>query len=124
MSLAISAIGGLAFIASKLNFTDNLKGIASIALISVDLMIASEAMNQLNERVPNNIGIVAKKLGSLSIAIGAMAGLVVIAGAFSSANPTMAISGLASVALLSLELMIASEALSQLNEKYLQILQQ
>lgn len=117
MSLAISAIGGLAFIASKLNFTDNLKGIASIALISVDLMIASEAMNQLNERVPNNIGIVAKKLGSLSIAIGAMAGLVVIAGAFSSANPTMAISGLASVALLSLELMIASEALSQLNEK-------
>ena len=36
----------------------------------------------------------------------------------------MAISGLASVALLSLELMIASEALSQLNEKYLQILQQ
>ena len=45
-------------------------------------MIASEAMNQLNERVPNNIGIVAKKLGSLSIAIGAMAGLVVIAGAF------------------------------------------
>ena len=38
-----------------------------------------------------------------------MAGLVVIAGAFSSANPTMAISGLASVALLSLELMIASE---------------
>lgn len=117
MSLAISAIGGLAFIASKLNFTDNLKGIASIALISVDLMIASEAMNQLNEKVPNNIGIVAKKLGSLSIAIGAMAGLVVIAGAFSSANPTMAISGLASVALLSLELMIASEALSQLNEK-------
>ena len=73
---------GLAFIASKLNFTDNLKGIASIALISVDLMIASEAMNQLNEKVPNNIGIVAKKLGSLSIAIGAMAGLVVIAGAF------------------------------------------
>ncbi|HAP4884319.1 TPA: tape measure protein [Enterococcus faecalis] len=117
MSLAISAIGGLAFIASKLNFTDNLKGIASIALISVDLMIASEAMNQLNEKVPNNIGIVAKKLGSLSIAIGAMAGLVVIAGTFSSANPTMAISGLASVALLSLELMIASEALSQLNEK-------
>ncbi|HGW6215731.1 TPA: tape measure protein [Enterococcus faecalis] len=117
MSLAISAIGGLAFIASKLNFTDNLKGIASIALISVDLMIASEAMNQLNEKVPNNIGIVAKKLGSLSITIGAMAGLVVIAGAFSSANPTMAISGLASVALLSLELMIASEALSQLNEK-------
>ena len=117
MSLAISAIGGLAFIASKLNFTDNLKGIASIALISVDLMIASEAMNQLNEKVPNNIGIVAKKLGSLSIAIGAMAGLVVIAGAFSSANPMMAISGLASVALLSLELMIASEALSQLNEK-------
>lgn len=105
MSLAISAIGGLAFIASKLNFTDNLKG------------IASEAMNQLNEKVPNNIGIVAKKLGSLSIAIGAMAGLVVIAGAFSSANPMMAISGLASVALLSLELMIASEALSQLNEK-------
>lgn len=117
MSLAISAIGGLAFIASKLNFTDNLKGIASIALISVDLMIASEAMNQLNEKVPNNIGIVAKKLGNLSIAIGAMAGLVVIAGAFSSTNPTMAISGLASVALLSLELMIASEALSQLNEK-------
>ncbi|EIY7151471.1 tape measure protein [Enterococcus faecalis] len=117
MSLAISAIGGLAFIASKLNFTDNLKGIASIALISVDLMIASEAMNQLNEKVPNNIGIVAKKLGSLSITIGAMAGLVVIAGAFSSTNPTMAISGLASVALLSLELMIASEALSQLNEK-------
>ncbi|BDQ61698.1 hypothetical protein EfsSVR2332_17760 [Enterococcus faecalis] len=117
MSLAISAIGGLAFIASKLNFTDNLKGVASIALISVDLMIASEAMNQLNEKVPNNIGIVAKKLGSLSIAIGAMAGLVVIAGAFSSANPMMAISGLASVALLSLELMIASEALSQLNEK-------
>ncbi|WP_429864442.1 tape measure protein [Enterococcus faecalis] len=117
MSLAISAIGGLALIASKLNFTDNLKGIASIALISVDLMIASEAMNQLNEKVPNNIGIVAKKLWSLSIAIGAMAGLVVIAGAFSSANPMMAISGLASVALLSLELMIASEALSQLNEK-------
>ena len=61
MSLAISAIGGLAFIASKLNLL--IIWIASIALISVDLMIASEAMNQLNEKVPNNIGIVAKKLG-------------------------------------------------------------
>lgn len=45
MSLVISVIGGLVFIVSKLNFIDNLKGIVSIVLILVDLMIVSEVMN-------------------------------------------------------------------------------
>lgn len=117
MSLAIGAIGGFTVIASKFNFTDSLKGLASLALVTFDLMIASEAMSQLNEKVPSNMEIVAKKIGSMTIAIGAMAGMVAIAGKFSEKQPVAAMLGLGAVALLSAELMLASEALSQLNEK-------
>lgn len=117
MSLAISAIGGLAFIASKLNFTDNLKGIASIALISVDLMIASEALSQLNEKVPSDIATIAKKVANIGIAIGAMGLLVGVIGGLSIATFPAAIAGLAAVALLAGELMLVSESINQLNKK-------
>ncbi|HCR3662522.1 tape measure protein [Enterococcus faecalis] len=117
MSLAISAIGGLAFIASKLNFTDNLKGIASIALISVDLMIASEALSQLNEKVPSDIATIAKKVANIGIAIGAMGLLVGVIGGLSIATFPAAIAGLAAVSLLAGELMLVSESINQLNKK-------
>ncbi|EGO8419129.1 phage tail protein [Enterococcus faecalis] len=117
MSLAISAIGGLAFIASKLNFTDNLKGIASIALISVELMIASEALSQLNEKVPSDIATIAKKVANIGIAIGAMGLLVGVIGGLSIATFPAAIAGLAAVSLLAGELMLVSESINQLNKK-------
>lgn len=94
-----------------------ISGLASVALLSLELMIASEALSQLNEKVPSDIATIAKKVANIGIAIGAMGLLVGVIGGLSIATFPAAIAGLAAVALLAGELMLVSESINQLNKK-------
>lgn len=117
MSLAIGAMGGLAFIASKMNFGDSLKGITTIAFIAADLVVASIALEKINEKVSDDIGNISKKIANITIAIVAMGGLVAIAGVIAKIQPAIVIAGLVTVALISAELIVAAIALKKINEK-------
>ena len=112
-------MAGLVVIAgafSSANPTMAISGLASVALLSLELMIASEALSQLNEKVPSDIATIAKKVANIGIAIGAMGLLVGVIGGLSIATfPCTA--GLAAVALLAGELMLVSESINQLNKK-------
>ena len=63
-----------------------ISGLASVALLSLELMIASEALSQLNEKVPSDIATIAKKVANIGIAIGAMGLLVGVIGGLSIAT--------------------------------------
>lgn len=88
-----------------------------IAAISGELMLAAEAMDKINEKVPNNIDSFAPKMANMGIALSGMSVLVGIVGKLSSMNPTAAIAGLLVVATISGELMLAAEAMKQVNDK-------
>lgn len=117
MSATIATMGGLAFVASKFNFADSLKGLASIGLISLNIMLAAESIRQLNEKVPGDLAKIGAKVANMSIAIGAMGGLAAIAGVFATSNPVAAIGGLGMILGLSLEIRHVAESLKQLNDK-------
>jgi len=120
MAIAITGMGALVGVAGKFattNPTSAITGLALVAGISGELMLAAEAMQQVNDKVSGDIGGFSAKVANIAIGIGAMTGLVAIAGLFASANPVGAVAGLAMVALLSGELMIAAEAMQQVNDK-------
>lgn len=114
---AIAAMGSIVFVAGKMNFTNSLKGLATVALISGEIMLAAEALKQLDDKVTGNLSRIGAKVANVAIGIGAMGGLVAVAGALASANPLAAVAGLAVVAAISGEIMLAAEALNQLNNK-------
>ena len=94
------------------------KNLALIAGVIGNVMLAAEAIKQVNDKVPDNLGSVAKKMGAIVLAIGAMGGLVAVAGILTKDEGTAtAIAGLATVALLAIELMVCAEALKQVNDK-------
>ncbi|GCF92505.1 tail protein [Enterococcus florum] len=114
---SITAMGMLVYIASKFKFSDSIKGIATIALVSGEIMLAAEAIQQMNQKVRGDISKIGDKIINMGIAIGAMSGLVAIAGIFAGSNPLAAVAGLAVVAAISGEIMLAAEAIAQLNNK-------
>ena len=92
-------------------------GLAVVALISGELMLAAEAMKQVNDKVPDNIGSFASKVANIAIGIGGMFALVQIVGTLAALNPIGTIAGLATVALIAGELILVAEAMKQVNEK-------
>lgn len=120
MGIALGSMSAFVAIAGKLaehNMTAAVAGLAAVALVSANLMLAAEAMQQINDKVSSDIGNVASKLAGMGIALGGMTALVAVVGVLASSNPVAAIAGLATVAALSLELMLAAEAMQQLDEK-------
>lgn len=120
MGIALAGMGAFVVVAGKFankNPQSGIAGLLVMAGISANLLLAAEAMKQINEKVPDNLGAMALKLGSMAIAIGGMAILVGVVGALVNLNPVAAVAGLATVALISLELMLAAEAMQQVNEK-------
>ena len=120
MAIAISGMGVLVGVAGKFataNPTSAITGLALVAGISGQLMLAAEAMQQVNDKVSGDIGGFSAKVANIAIGIGAMTGLVAVTGLFASTNPIGAIAGLAVVALISGELMLAAEAMQQVNDK-------
>lgn len=117
ISLAVGAIGLLAYGASKVPPKEMFVGLATVAAISLDLMIAAEALRQIDEKVPNSFNALKPKLIGIGAALVGMGTLVTAAGLLATANPIAAIGGLVAVTAISLELMLAAEALKQVNEK-------
>ena len=120
MAIAISGMGVLVAVAGQLatmNPIGAIAGLAVVALISGELMLAAEAMQQVNDKVSNNIGSFASKVANIAIGIGGMFGLVQVVGTLSALNPIGTIAGLATVALIAGELILVAEAMQQVNDK-------
>ena len=119
MGIALTGMG--AFVKLTERFSKDTKGairgLAVVAGISGNLILAAVAMQQINNRVPDDIGSFASKMANMGIAIGGMGVLVLVAGKLASMNPAAAIAGLAVIAGISLELMLAAEAMKQVNDK-------
>ncbi|ELS0476229.1 tape measure protein [Enterococcus faecalis] len=114
---SLSVLTGIAGLIASKNPKAAISGLMFIAAISGELMLAAEAMDKINEKVPNNIDSFAPKMANMGIALSGMSVLVGIVGKLSSMNPTAAISGLLVVATISGELMLAAEAMKQVNDK-------
>ncbi len=122
MGIAITAMGAFVAVAGKLsekNPTAAIAGLASIAGISANLYLAAEALKQVNDKVPDDIGSVAKKMASIAIAIGGMGVLVAAVGAVMATGfgAAAVLAGLATVALIAGEMMLVAEAMQQFNNK-------
>lgn len=119
MGIALTGMGAFVKLAERLSKDTKgaARGLAVVAGISANLIIAALAMQQINSRVPDDIGNFASKMANMGIAMGGMGVLVLAAGKLVSMNPTAAIAGLAVVAGISLELMLAAEAMKQVNDK-------
>lgn len=113
MGVFVAAAGALA----KRNPVAALAGLASIAAINHLLGDAAQAMQEIDQKVPDSIGDFAPKLANMAIAIGGLSIIAGVAGTFAASNPVAAVSGLAMVAAVSLELMLAAEAMKQVNDK-------
>lgn len=120
MAIALTGMGafvGVAGAIAKNNFGNAVKGLAVIAGLSGNIMLAAEAMGQVSDKVPDNIAMFSSKLANVAIAISGMGVLVAVAGQLATMNPIGAIAGLVVVALISGELMLAAEAMKQVNDK-------
>lgn len=120
MAIALTGMGafvGVAGMIAKNNFGNAVKGLAVVAGLSGNIMLAAEAMKQIESKVPENMASFAPKLANMAIAISGMGVLVAVAGQLATMNPIGAIAGLAVVALISGELMLAAEAMQQVNDK-------
>lgn len=120
MAIAISGMGVLVAVAGQLatmNPIGAIAGLATVALISGELMLAAEAMQQVNDKVTDNIGSFASKVANIAIGVGGMFGLVQVVGTLSALNPIGTIAGLATVALIAGELILVAEAMQQVNDK-------
>ena len=120
MAIALTGMGafvGVAGAIAKNNFGNAVKGLAVIAGLSGNIMLAAEAMGQVSDKVPDNIAMFSSKLANMAIAISGMGVLVAVAGQLATMNPIGAVAGLVVVALISGELMLAAEAMKQVNDK-------
>ncbi|MGM0175684.1 tape measure protein [Enterococcus sp. DIV0800] len=117
MGVAIAEIGALAFIASKIPMKDGFTGLAMIAGISLNIMVAAEALNQVNRKVSSDMDSMADKLRNMGIALVGMGALVTAAGLLATMNPVAAVAGLVAVAAIAGELILTAEALHQIDTK-------
>lgn len=113
MGIALTAIGAFVKVASVVagkNISGAITGLAVVAGISGNLMLAAEALKQINDKVPDSIG---------DVAIGGMGVLITAVGAFASTGfgTVAVIAGLISVAAIAGEMMLVAEAMQQFNSK-------
>lgn len=115
MGLLVKTVGRIA----QSNPLTAVAGLAAVALISGELMLAAEAMRQVNDKVPDDIGNFASKVANIAIAIGGMTVLVAAVGAFvsSGVGAIVGAAGLLAVAAVAGELMLVSEAIAQMDAK-------
>lgn len=126
MSLAIGAFAGLVGVIGGLisgisgGAFAAIAGLGTIAIIGLEMVGIAEALKQVDDKVPEFGSGFENKIGSIVLAVGAMAGLVVVIGGLITGIPGgvfAAISGLATVGLIALEFVVMAEALKQVDEK-------
>lgn len=120
MTLALAAMGVIVAVAGALadkNPAKAFNGLLIVAGLSINLLLAAEAMKQIDDNVPSDFGSFAAKIGAMALALASMGGLVAVAGILANLNPAAAIAGLVVIAAMSLELMLAAEAMKQIDEK-------
>ncbi len=87
------------------------KGAVDLAVVAGDIMIIAEAVKQLDEKVPDNLEGLPKKLGYMGIVIGAFSGVAAALGHFAAASVSILLGGLA-LAGIAGEIVIFTEAFS------------
>lgn len=122
-----SAGGGFlaeSFVKPINTFFDTVNGFAkkaaNLALVYGIVAIikeAAQALKDVMDKVPDDLGELAKKFGIMTLALAAMGVIVAVAGILANLNPAAAIAGLVVIAAMSLELMLAAEAMKQIDEK-------
>ncbi|EPH97903.1 tape measure domain protein, partial [Enterococcus faecalis 06-MB-DW-09] len=101
-------------------FGNLLKNAGNLALVFGAIKVveaAAQAMQSINDKVPDDFSSFGKKIGNMAIALTAMGGLMAAAGWIVDKNPEVAIKGLIAVTAISLELMLVAEAISQMDAK-------
>ncbi|MGL9971570.1 tape measure protein [Enterococcus sp. DIV1420a] len=122
MGIALTGMSTFVAIAGKMaekNPMAAIAGLLFVALISGELLLAAEAMKQINDKVPSNIGDFASKMANMGIAIGGMSVLVGIVGALMTTGigALIAGAGLLAIAAICGELILVAEAIQQVNDK-------
>lgn len=96
---------------------DKLINIASIYAIVKIIQEAAQALQDVDQKVPEISAGFALKLASIGSAIVEIGLLAAIAGKLAKSDPTSAIAGLATVATIAIDLILIAEALKQVDDK-------
>lgn len=120
--LVIGALGGFIALTGNLvkrNPITSAGGILAVGAMSGVLMLVAESLKQFNDKVPDDIGNVAKKTASMGIAIGGITALAGVIGGIASTGIGAIVmgGGLLFVSAFALELMLVAESLKQFDEK-------
>ena len=122
IAIAISSFSALLGVVGSLsnkNPVATITGLGVLALIGVELYAFADVMNQINKKVPSNIGKFASKMANIVIAIGSFSLLVAVIGGLVSSGIGALVggAGLLTIALVAADLMLVAEAISQVDKK-------
>lgn len=109
--------GGVAF---NFDFGQMLNQVKNLALVFAAIKIIEEvaqAMQDINEKVPEDTLVLAHKVANMTAVLAVMGGLVVAAGKLAQHNTKAALLGMAAIAGISGNLILAAEALKQVSSK-------
>ncbi|WP_373757975.1 tape measure protein, partial [Jeotgalibaca porci] len=112
---ALNPVGGL--LDTLNSFAKGASGIALAFGVIKLIEEAAQALKDINDKVPSDLSSLAPKLLNMSIAVGGMTAFVKSMGKFASLNTKSAIGGMLTVAGISANLMLAAEAMKQVNDK-------
>lgn len=113
---AVTAIGSLAFIASKIPKEQLITGLGAVVVVSAEIAVASLALKTMNENVSSDLNGLAGKMIAIIGAVGAMSLLTAVLGEIVSKNPATAVVGLMSVGVIALEIVVLSKSLHLLDK--------
>lgn len=94
------------------------KNLLTLAGMAVNIMLYAEALKQVSEKIPDDIGGLAKKLGVLGVAMGTMYAFTGIIGDITQKNdPTKIGTGVLGLIAVSGTIMLLAEAMSSIDRK-------
>lgn len=100
------------------SFANAGKNLLTLAGMAVNIMLYAEALKQVSEKIPDDIGGLVKKLGVLGVAMGAMYAFTGIIGDITQKNdPTKIGTGVLGLIAVSGTIMLLAEAMSNIDRK-------
>ena len=121
MGIALTSMGALVAIAGVVVEADPvaaIAGLSSVWAVTELLVKTADALKEVNDKVPENIGLVAKKMANIAIAIGGMSLITGALGLAMSSGLGLIIgsAGLVTVYLVAEELIHVSKAIRKLDK--------